>query len=155
MNNIGELLAARGPSKIHSVNSTDSLFTAVTLMVEMNIGAVLVVDDDVIKGIFTERDYLRFIAREGHSARETPVSENMTSKIIYVTEDATLEAVMATMTEARCRHMPVMCEGRLLGIVSIGDLVKQISVDQKVKLNTLQEYINDAYPGPATHQTRN
>lgn len=154
MRTIGELLAAKGQAPIHTVASGDTLFTAVTRMVEMNIGAVLVVDDSVITGILSERDYLRFIADEGHSARETPVSEIMTRKVIYVTNEASLESVMATMTEARCRHIPVMQEGRLLGIVSIGDIVKQISANQKVQLNTLQDYINDAYPGPGEREAR-
>ena len=149
MRTITELLKAKGDSPVQTIAPDHTVFQAVTRMVEMRIGAVLVVEDNTIKGIITERDYLRFIAGEGHSARETPVHKLMTRKVVYVTPESTLESVMAIMTQARIRHIPVMSEGRLMGIVSIGDIVKQISQDQEVHINTLEEYINDSYPGPA------
>ncbi len=154
MQTIQELLASRDQNTVHSVGPNDTLFQAVTRMVDMNIGAVLVVEDDTIKGIFSERDYLRFIAKEGHSARETPIHQVMTRKVVYVTPDATLDSVMGIMTEARIRHIPILSEGRLMGIVSIGDLVKQISSDQGVHINTLEEYISDGYPGPDMSSSR-
>ncbi len=150
MRTISELLSAKDQGPVHCVKSDDTLFFAVSRMAEKNIGAVLVMDDDTIKGIVSERDYLRFIAAEGHSARETPVSEIMTRKVIYVPPEATLDSVMATMTSARIRHLPVMSNDKLVGIVSIGDLVKQISADQEVHIQTLEHYISDSYPGPAT-----
>lgn len=148
METIHQLLTSKGHGPIHTVGSADTLFEAVNRMVDMKIGAVLVVDDNVIKGIITERDYLRFIAQEGNSARQTPVRELMTRKVIYVTPDASLETVMAIMTKARIRHVPVLSEGRLMGLVSIGDLVKQISDNREVHINTLEAYISDGYPGP-------
>ena len=150
MRTISELLKSKGNNPVHTISPNDTLFDAVTRMVDMSIGAVLVVEDDIVKGIISERDYLRFIASEGHSAQETPVHKLMTRKVVYVTPETTLTSVMAIMTEARVRHIPVMNEDKLVGIVSIGDLVKQISENQEVHIKTLEEYISDSYPGPAS-----
>ncbi len=152
MRTISELLESKGSNPVHTIAPNDTLFDAVTRMVDMKIGAILVVENNTIKGIISERDYLKFIADEGHSARKTPVHKLMTRKVVYVTPEATLNSVMAIMTEARVRHIPVLHEGRLMGLVSIGDLVKQISENQEVHINTLEEYINDTYPGPATNK---
>ncbi len=153
MRTIKELLESKGNNSVQTIAPNDTLLEAVTRMVDLKIGAVLVVEDNIIKGIITERDYLRFIASEGHSAQETPVHQLMTRKVIYVTPDTTLNSVMAIMTKARIRHIPVMSEGRLMGIISIGDLVKQISENQEVHINTLEEYINDNYPGPMANKS--
>ena len=148
MKSIKELLDYKGQGTVHTVEPDDTVFTAVTRMVEMNIGALLVTEGEGIKGIMTERDYLRFITAKGRTARDTPVKEVMTSKVIYVTPDTELNEVMTIMTAERIRHVPVLREGELLGIVSIGDVVKQISQDQEIHIRTLEEYINDPYPGP-------
>lgn len=148
MRTIQELLSSREQNEVHTISPEATLFDAVTLMVDKNIGCVLVMENDAIKGIFSERDYLRFVASEGHSARETKVHTLMTRKVIYVTPESTLDSVMGIMTEAHIRHVPILTEGRLMGIVSIGDLVKQNSSNQKVHINTLEDYINDSYPGP-------
>ncbi len=153
MRTIKELLESKGNNPVQTIAPNDTLLEAVTRMVDLKIGAVLVVEDNIIKGIITERDYLRFIASEGHSAQKTPVHQLMTRKVIYVTPDTTLNSVMAIMTKARIRHIPVMSEGRLMGIISIGDLVKQISENQEVHINTLEEYINDNYPGPMANKS--
>lgn len=150
MRTIKELIAFKGQNPVHTVGPDDSVFDAVTLMVEMNVGAVLVIEDNVIQGIMTERDYLRFITDRGRTARDTPVRDLMTRKVIYVTPDTSLDEAMGIMTEARIRHIPILSEGRLMGIVSIGDLVRQISSDREVQIRTLEEYISDSYPGPAT-----
>jgi CBS domain-containing protein len=154
MRNIKELLAFKGVKEVHTIGPDDSVFDAVTRMVEMNVGAVLVIDDQVIKGIMTERDYLRFITEQGRTARDTPVRELMTTKVIYATPETTLNEAMAIMTEARIRHLPILAEGRLMGIISIGDLVKQISTDQEVHIRTLEEYISDSYPGPTAKKAQ-
>lgn len=148
MKTIKELLDLKGPATIHSIAPDGSVFEAVTCMVENNIGAVLVMVDGGIKGIMTERDYLRFITGRGRTARDTPVSDLMTTKVIYLTPDTSLDEAMGIMTEARIRHIPILNEGNLLGIVSIGDLVKQISSDREIQLRTLEDYISDSYPGP-------
>lgn len=149
MKTIRELLQAKGEGPIYSVEPQDTVFEAVTRMVEYRVGAMLVKDGDTIAGIVTERDYLRFISVKGRTARDTPVREIMTPRVIYVTPDTELNEVMAIMTAQRIRHVPVLDNDALLGIVSIGDVVKQISRDQKVQIRTLEEYIADAYPGPA------
>ncbi len=148
MRTIQELLASRENNEVYTIGPEATLFDAVTLMVDKNIGCVLVVEDDTIKGIYSERDYLRFVASEGHSPQETKIHTLMTRKVIYITPESSLDAVMGIMTEARIRHTPILSEGRLMGIVSIGDLVKQISSNQEVHINTLEDYINDSYPGP-------
>jgi CBS domain-containing protein len=153
MKTIKELLEYKGQGAIHTVEPDDTVFVAVTKMVEMNIGALLVTEGKDIKGIMTERDYLRFITAKGRTARDTPVREVMTGKVIYVTPDTELNEVMTIMTAERIRHVPVLREGELLGIVSIGDVVKRISQDQEVHIRTLEEYINDPYPGPAVNDT--
>jgi len=150
MKTIKELLDDKGPRPIHSVGPEDTVFTAVTKMCEENVGAMLVLASGTLKGIMTERDYLRFITVQGRTARDTPVSELMTKKIIYVTPETRVNEVMGIMTTARIRHVPVLADGDLLGIVSIGDVVKQISEDQELHIRTLEEYINDPYPGPAS-----
>ena len=150
MRTIKELLDFKGPTTIHSIAPEGSVFEAVTCMVENNIGAILVLADGSIKGIMTERDYLRFITDRGRTARDTPVSDLMTTKVIFLTPDTSLDEAMAIMTEARIRHIPILDEGNLLGIVSIGDLVKQISSNREVQLRNLEEYISDPYPGPGT-----
>lgn len=148
MRTIKELLDLKGPTTIHSIAPDGTVFEAVTCMVENNIGAILVLADDTIKGIMTERDYLRFITDRGRTARDTLVSDLMTSKVIYLTPDTSLDEAMAIMTEARIRHIPILDGSNLLGIVSIGDLVKQISSNREVQLRNLEEYISDPYPGP-------
>ena len=150
MKTIKELLDHKGQGTVHTVKPEDTVFVAVTRMVEMNIGALLVTEGEDIKGIMTERDYLRFITVKGSTARDTPVSEVMTRKVIYVTPDTELNEVMTIMTAERIRHVPVLNDGSLMGIVSIGDVVKRISKDQEVHIRTLEEYILDPYPGPTT-----
>ncbi len=151
MRTILELLNSKSDSTVHTIAPENTLFEAVTLMVDKLIGAVLVVEDDTIKGIVTERDYLRYMAADNGDAKTTPVHKLMTRKVIYVTPETSLDSVMAIMTSARIRHIPVLIEGKLSGIVSIGDLVKQISQNQEIHINTLEDYINDSYPGPASN----
>jgi len=145
---IKELLTTMGDRPIYTVVPDDTVFDAVTKMVNMNVGAVLVMDNDNVCGIMTERDYLRFITVQGRTARDTPVAEIMTRKVIYVTPDCSVNEVMTIMTDKRVRHLPVMDGTDLLGIVSIGDVVKQISNEQEVRIQYLEEFIADDYPGP-------
>jgi CBS domain-containing protein len=146
---IRELLQKMGDRPIHTSAPDDTVFDAVTKMVKMNVGAVLVTEGETLCGIMTERDYLRFITAQGRTARDTPVAEIMTRKVIYVTPDCSLDEVMTIMTEKRIRHLPVMSGTDLLGIVSIGDVVKRISREQKVRIRYLEEFIADTYPGPS------
>ena len=150
MKSIQDMLDAKGDSPVHCIGPDDTVFDAVTKMVDLRVGALLVKTGGAVKGIITERDYLRFITAKGKTPQDTPVSDLMTKKVIYVTPSTGLNEVMAIMTTERIRHMPVMEENNLLGIVSIGDVVKQVTTDQQVHIKTLEEYINDPYPGPVS-----
>jgi CBS domain-containing protein len=146
---IKEILDAKGQATVQTIGPDETVFSAVTRMVEHNIGAMLVIENNVLKGILTERDYLRFVTELGRTARDTAVSELMTRRVVYVTPDTAMDEAMVIMTDQRIRHLPVMEEGRLTGIVSIGDLVKQTSRNQEAKISILEEYIADPYPGPS------
>lgn len=149
MNTIRELLSAKESSTVHTIESTATVFEAVIRMVEHNIGSLLVSENDIIKGVMTERDYLRLVTDQGRTARETPVSDIMTRRVVFITPDIGVDQAMAVMTEQRIRHLPVMDKGALVGIVSIGDLVKRLAHNQQAHIRFLEDYIADPYPGPA------
>ena len=148
-NTIQDLLNSKGDRPIIAVGPDEKIFDAVTTMVTNNIGALIIIENGNICGIMSERDYLRFVTLQGRTARDTPVHELMTRKVIYVTPATELAEVMAIMTEKRIRHVPVMEGKALLGIISIGDVVKAIGQNQTAQIRVLEEYISDAYPGPA------
>jgi CBS domain-containing protein len=118
-----------------------TVFDAIKEMVEANVGALLVTDGDEIVGIFTERDYLRRIAVEGRRSRTTLVEEVMSAPVVCVTPKTGIEEGMALMTDRRIRHTPVIDDGALVGIVSIGDLVKFQTQQQSFEIKYLQDYI--------------
>jgi len=120
-----------------------TVFEAVKAMVDANVGAILVTGDDpnAIDGIFTERDYLRRIAVEGRTSRETLVREVMTSPVLVVAPETTIEEAMALMTDRRIRHAQVVEGSQLVGMVSIGDLVRQQSLEHSFQVRYLTEYI--------------
>lgn len=120
----------------------DSVFHALSVMAENNVGAVLVLDGEELVGIFSERDYARKIILHGKSSKETPVREIMSERVAYVTPSATLDECMALMTEKHFRHLPVLSdEGGVVGIVSIGDLVKETISSQQFLISQLERYI--------------
>ena len=127
--------------EVFSVTTDTKVFDAIKLMVEKNIGAILVVNEDRLEGIFTERDYMKKIILKGIASKETPVKDVMTEKMAYISPDASLEEGLAVMSEKKCRHLPVFENKELLGVISIGDLAKRIIKDQKVTINNLNEYI--------------
>ena len=118
------------------------MFDAIKLMADKNIGALLVMEAEELAGIITERDYARKIVLMSRSSKQTPVREIMTSAVMYVRSDQTSEECMVLMTENRLRHLPVMDGGRLLGIISIGDLVKDIIAEQRFTIEQLEHYIS-------------
>lgn len=118
-----------------------TVFEAVKMMVEANVGALLVTDGDEIVGIFTERDYLRRIAVEGRRSRTTLVSDVMSAPVICVTPETGVDESMALMTDRRIRHAPVIDGGVLVGMISIGDLVKFKSALQSFEIKYLKDYI--------------
>jgi CBS domain-containing protein len=124
------------------VTPTDSVFHALTLMAQHDVGSLLVLEGEQLVGIFTERDYARKIMLHGKSSKETLVRDIMSDKVAYVTPDATLDECMTLMTEKRFRHLPVLSdEGTVVGIVSIGDLVKATISSQQMIISELERYI--------------
>ncbi|WP_153145592.1 CBS domain-containing protein [Dechloromonas sp. H13] len=125
------------------VSPNDSVFHALTLMAQHNVGALMVLDGEQLVGIFSERDYARKIILHGKSSKETLVSEIMSDKVAYVTPSTTLDECMALMTEKHFRHLPVLSDedGSVVGIISIGDLVKETISSQQFLISQLERYI--------------
>src|ERR1700704_1965125 len=123
-----------------TIASDASVFDMVKQMVDANVGSLLVTVDARIEGIVTERDYLRRVTLEGRTDKDTPVSETMTSPLIVVTTQTPVEECMAIMTDRRIRHVPVVEDGEVMGVVSIGDLVKFQSQQQDFKIKYLTDY---------------
>jgi CBS domain-containing protein len=141
MKTASDLLKSKHHQTVYTIASTASVFDAVKLMAEKNIGALLVTEGMGVAGIVTERDYARKVILMARSSKETAVREIMTSAVMYVRPDQTTEECMALMTENRLRHLPVMQSGKLIGLVSIGDLVKDIISEQKFIIQQLEHYI--------------
>lgn len=127
---------------IHMVEKSDSVYNAIKLMAEKSIGALLVMNGANIAGIVTERDYARKVVLLDRSSKATRVEEIMTSKVRYVEPTQTSDECMALMTEHRMRHLPVLDDGKLVGLVSIGDLVKSVIADQQFTIDQLEHYIH-------------
>ena len=131
----------RGKSEIYSVEPSDTVLDALRMMADKNIGAVIVRSDEKIQGIFSERDYARKVILLGKTSRETLVSEIMTTQVICVEPGWTAEQCMALMTERRIRHLPVVDQGRLMGVISIGDVVRAVVDEQQFTIDSLRRYI--------------
>jgi len=144
MSIVSEILDHKG-GMVLSVNVNESVFDAINLMAQVNIGAVLVQNGDTISGIFTERDYLQKIALKSLSSQRTRVGDVMTSPVISADPDDSIQQCMETMTTCRCRHLPVVESGKLLGIVSIGDLVKRMLDEKESEVEQLSQYITGTY----------
>jgi len=140
MNTVKDLLKGKG-NEVWSATADTSVYAALQQMAEKNIGALVVLDADGLIGIFSERDYARKVILKGKASRETPLSEIMTRKPFTVSPDQTLAECMALMTAKHIRHLPVMDGGKLVGVISIGDVVKDIMKDQAETIYWLQEYI--------------
>jgi CBS domain-containing protein len=141
MKTVKELLRVKG-YQVWSIGPDATVYEALTLMAEKDVGALLVLDNaGQLVGILSERDYARKIVLKGKTSRETPVREIMTEKVVWVRPDQTIEECMALMTNKHIRHLPVMEEGRLLGVISIGDVVKDIISEQEFVIAQLENYI--------------
>ena len=136
MKTVRELLQAKGYD-IWSIAPDETVYEALELMAEKNVGALMVIDADKLVGILSERDYARKVILKGRFSRETPVREIMTERVTYACPDDTIEECMALMAEMRLRHLPVFEGGRLIGVVSIGDVGKAIISDQKFVIEQL------------------
>jgi CBS domain-containing protein len=146
---VQELLARKESNAVYTVEPDQTVFEAVTRMASHNVGAMLVVQNENLVGIITERDYLRLVAVMGRTSRTTPVHEIMTRSVIYLTPETTLEEAMAIVTEKRIRHLPVLENEKVIGVLSIGDLVSAMAHKREMRIRTLEAYIADEYPGPS------
>ena len=144
MSTIREILSNKG-DKVLTISSQSSVLEAIGVMSEANIGAIVVQDGERPDGIFTERDYLRKIALMGLSSKNTAVSEVMSSPLITVEPSDDTRDAMATMTERRCRHLIVVSAGKMVGIVSLGDLVKHMLQEKEDEVEQLSSYISGNY----------
>lgn len=138
---IKQLLDQKGHA-VCAVAPTDSVYSAVALMAEKGIGAVLVLENDHIAGVLSERDYARKVILQDRSSKTTQVREIMTTRIVTGRPSQTVQECMALMTDKRIRHLPIMDGETLLGVISIGDLVKAIIADQQFVISQLETYIN-------------
>lgn len=141
MRTIGEILAGKRLRELVTVGAGASVLEAVRRMDEANTGSVVVLDGDRLTGIFTERDLMRRVVLRRRDVATTTVSEVMTRDLIFTKPDEPAQEAMSKMTRHRCRHLPVVDGERLAGVVSIGDLMKEISDEQSVEIHFLKEYI--------------
>jgi len=142
MKTAAHILRSKLDQAVHTIGPTASVYEAVRLMADKNIGALVVVERDKVVGIVSERDYARKVVLMARSSKDTPLSDIMSSPVLYVHPGQTSEECMALMTENRLRHLPVMDGGRLIGLISIGDLVKATISDQRFTIEKLEHYIS-------------
>jgi len=141
MPTVRSMLEEKGDAVIHSVDCSDTVYHALEVMAEHQIGAVMVTDGDHYAGIFTERDYARKIILKGHDSRKTVLRDIMTPELITVTPDTSDEQCMALMTKYHIRHLPVVDNGRIIGLISIGDVIKQVIANRESTIAELENYI--------------
>ncbi|MBC8176990.1 MAG: CBS domain-containing protein [Desulfobacteraceae bacterium] len=144
MTNIGQLLKTKG-NEIWSIAPQATIYEALQVMSEKDVGALLVVHKGDVVGIFSERDYARKLILKGKFSKDTSVEELMTRKVLYVGPESTIEDCMALMTAKSVRHLPILKDERLIGIVTLGDVVKQIISDQEFTIHQLENYISGSY----------
>jgi CBS domain-containing protein len=141
MKTVRDLLKQKG-HEVWSVAPDSTVYDALQLMAERNIGALLVIEVGRPVGIFSERDYARQVILKGKASRDTPVRDVMTTKVVFIRPDQNIEECMALMTERRFRHLPVLEEGQLAGILSIGDVVKAVISEKDFLIEQLANYIS-------------
>jgi CBS domain-containing protein len=145
---IGVLLGCRPERKVLSIEPEQSVYEALQMLAKYDVGVLLVCKDDRLVGIFSERDYARKGILGGHTSRETTVSQLMTSPVISVSPKHTVDECMTLMTQHDFRHLPVVQNDSIAGVVSIGDLVKWVMSGQEQTIQALEGYIAGAYPCP-------
>jgi CBS domain-containing protein len=137
---VRDLLRVKGTT-VWTIAPDATVYDALALMAEKDIGALLVMAGDALVGILSERDYARKVVLRGRTSRETPVREIMTDRVLCVRPEQTIEECMALMTNKRIRHLPVLEDDRVRGLISIGDVVKSIISEQEFVIEQLEKYI--------------
>ncbi len=140
MKTVGDVIRKKG-SQVWSVTPSTTVYDTLKLMAEKRIGAVLVLDEGQPVGIFSERDYARQVALKGRTAEDTPVQQVMVSRIVFVRPEQSIEECMALMTDKHVRHLPVLQQGALVGMLSIGDIVKETISEKEFLIEQLANYI--------------
>lgn len=138
---VSDILVVKGRN-VWSIEPGTSVYDAMKLMADKGIGALMVREGERVVGVISERDYARKVILEGRSSRSTEVREIMTSHVLYAGLEQSVEECMAVMTDKRVRHLPVLEQGRLIGVISIGDLVKSIISEQQFRIEQLEKYIS-------------
>jgi len=146
-NTIASLLERKGAVKVFFIEPNQTVYEAIERLAEEGVGALLVIANDKLVGILSERDYARKVILKGHSSKDTLVREIMTSPVTFVTPQNTVDECMALMTSRHFRHLPVVEDGSVVGVVSLGDLVKWVISGQAETIQELQGYISGGYPG--------
>jgi CBS domain-containing protein len=141
MKSVAQVLQSKQHKDVYSISPDALVLDAIKLMAEKGIGALVVMEGKNIVGIVSERDYARKVVLRGRASNETPVRDIMSSPVMYVRSNQTNEECMALMTENRLRHLPIIDHGELIGLISIGDLVKDIISEQKFLIEQLEHYI--------------
>ncbi|MBO6577359.1 MAG: CBS domain-containing protein [Rhodothermales bacterium] len=143
---VDDLLRRKGNDVI-TIDENATVFQAIEIMEARRVGSIIATSEGRTAGIFTERDYLRRIVLQGRTSRSTLVKDAMTSDLVSVEPEMSVQDCMALMTEHRIRHLPVMADGRLVGVLSIGDLVKSLLKESQAKAEHLENLISGSYPG--------
>ena len=132
--------------EVVAIEPSATVYAAIARMVEHNVGSILVMDGDDLVGIFTERDYLRRIILQGRTSKTTAIEDVMTRDVIWVDPRFKVQECMATMTQKKCRHLPVLDDGKVVGVISIGDCVRELSNEAQARVQYLTDYIKGQYP---------
>jgi len=146
MSTVKDILSKK-ENKVYTFSPEKTVFEALKIMSNKDIGALIVTEENTVIGIFSERDYARKVILKGKSSKELKVSDIMTTDVLFVTPKNTVEECMALMTEKRIRHLPVLENKKLIGLVSIGDIVKQVISDHKFTIKELEKYISGDIAG--------